>query len=79
MLGGASIQPVMSDALEIYLKQTQRDHLPKNDKAVQDASLNINYFIKLTGDKQLDQIRRIDVEKYIADRLIVVKTGSVQR
>jgi integrase len=79
VLGGASIQPVMSDALEIYLKQTQRDHLPKNDKAVQDASRNINYFIKLTGDKQLDQIRRIDVEKYIADRLRVVKTGSVQR
>jgi integrase len=79
VLNGASIQPLMSDALEIYLKQTQRDHLSRNDKAVRDAGRNIDYFIRTIGDKQLDQIRRVDVEKYISDRLGVVKTSSVQR
>jgi integrase len=39
----------------------------------------VAYFVETIGDKQLDQINRKDVERYISKRLEVVKTTSVQR
>ena len=79
MLDGGGDRLMFSDALETYLKQTQRDHLPTSNKAVQDITRNINYFVDLIGDKQITQISRGDVDRYIASRLETVKTTSVQR
>ena len=79
MLDGGGDRLMLSDALETYLKQTQRDHLPASNKAVQDITRNINYFIGLIGDKQMTQISRSDVERYVSLRLERVKTTSVQR
>ena len=79
MLDGGGDRLMLSDALETYLKQTQRDHLPVSNKAVQDITRNINYFINLIGDKQVTQISRSDVDRYISVRLEKVKTTSVQR
>ena len=79
MLEGGGDRLMLSDALETYLKQTQRDHLPVSNKAVLDITRNINYFIDLIGNKQITQISRGDVERYISLRLEKVKTTSVQR
>ena len=79
MLEGGGDRLMLSDALETYLKQTQRDHLPVSNKAVLDITRNINYFIDLIGNKQIAQISRGDVERYISLRLEKVKTTSVQR
>lgn len=79
MLEGGGDRLMLSDALETYLKQTQRDHLSVDNKAVRDITRNINYFIDLIGDKQIAQINRSDVERYISLRLEKVKTTSVQR
>ena len=79
MLEGGGDRLMLSDALETYLKQTQRDHLPVSNKAVLDITRNINYFIDRIGNKQITQISRGDVERYISLRLEKVKTTSVQR
>lgn len=71
----------ISEGVEIYLKQTQRDHLDKKTNSVRTVHRVVEYFIDVVGDKQLDQISRKDVERYITNRLEIgkVKTTSVQR
>ncbi len=69
----------ISEGVEIYLRQTQRDHLDSKDRSVRTVHRVAQYFSELVGDKQLDQISRKDVEKYISARLKKVKTTSVQR
>ena len=79
LLEGGIDRLMLSDALEIYLKQTQRDHLPRTNKAIQDITRNINYLISAIGDKPIAQISIGYVERYISNRLEKVKTTSVQR
>lgn len=67
------------DAVPIYLKQTNRDHLPENAKAVRDTQRTVKLFAEVVGEKPLDQISRKDVERYISKRLEDVKTTSVER
>ena len=67
------------DAVPIYLKQTNRDHLPENSKAVRDTQRTVKLFAEVVGEKPLDQISRKDVERYISKRLEDVKTTSVER
>lgn len=69
----------ISEGVEIYLRQTQRDHLDAKDRSVQTVRRVAQCFCEIVGDKQLDQISRKDVEKYISTRLKAVKTTSVQR
>lgn len=69
----------ITEGVEIYLKQTQRDHLDPRESSVRSASRVVSYFVDIVGDKQLDQISRKDAEKYITSRLEKVKTTSVQR
>ncbi len=51
----------ITDGIEIYLRQTQRDHLDKNETSVRTAYRVVAYFVEIVGDKQLDQINRKDV------------------
>ena len=69
----------ISESVSLYLKQTQRDHLDENTTSVRTAHRVVGYFVEAIGDKQLDQINRKDVERYVTKRLEVVKTTSVQR
>ena len=69
----------ISESVSLYLKQTQRDHLDDKTASVRTAHRVVGYFVEAIGDKQLDQINRKDVERYITQRLEVVKTTSVQR
>jgi integrase len=69
----------ISESVSLYLKQTQRDHLDDKTASVRAAHRVVGYFVGTIGDKQLDQISRKDVERYITQRLDVVKTTSVQR
>jgi integrase len=69
----------ISEGVSLYLKQTQRDHLDVKTASVRTAHRVVAYFVETIGDKQLDQINRKDVERYISKRLEVVKTTSVQR
>lgn len=69
----------ISEGVALYLKQTQRDHLDEKTASVRTPHRVVGYFVAVVGDKQLDQISRKDVEKYITARLEVVKTTSVQR
>lgn len=78
-LKGAETTSVMSDAIAVYLKQTQRDHLPDNFKSVADTRRYVNQFIVVAGDKPIGQITRNDVARYIEHRLTEVKTTSVKR
>lgn len=69
----------ISEGVALYLKQTQRDHLDDKTASVRTAHRVVAYFVDVVGDKQLDQISRKDVERYITQRLEAVKTTSVQR
>jgi integrase len=69
----------ISEGVEIYLKQTQRDHLSLETNSISTTYRVVGYFVAEVGDKQLDQISRKDVEKYVTARLTKVKTTSVQR
>ncbi len=69
----------ITEGVSLYLKQTQRDHLDDKTASVRTAHRVVGYFVSVIGDKQLDQISRKDVERYITQRLEVVKTTSVQR
>jgi len=69
----------ISEGVSVYLKQTQRDHLDEKTASIRTAHRVVGYFVEAIGDKQLDQINRKDVERYITQRLQVVKTTSVQR
>lgn len=69
----------ITEGIEIYLKQTQRDHLSIKETSVRAAYRVVSNFVEIIGDKQLDQISRKDVEKYISTRLETVKSTSVQR
>jgi hypothetical protein len=69
----------ISEGVEIYLRQTQRDHLSLETNSVRTTHRVVGYFVGEVGDKQLDQISRKDVERYVTSRLSKVKTTSVQR
>lgn len=69
----------ISEGIEIYLRQTQRDHLDEKANSVRTVHRVVGYFVEELGDKQLDQISRKDVERYVTARLLKVKTTSVQR
>jgi hypothetical protein len=69
----------ISEGVDIYLKQTQRDHLSLETNSVRTTHRVVGYFVAEIGDKQLDQISRKDVERYVTARLSKVKTTSVQR
>ncbi len=69
----------ISEGVEIYLRQTQRDHLDEKTNSVRTVHRVVSYFVDIVGDKQLDQINRKDVERYVTARLLKVKTTSVQR
>ena len=43
----------ITEGVEIYLKQTQRDHLDPNEPSVRSASRVVAYFVDIVGDKQL--------------------------
>lgn len=68
----------ISEGVSLYLKQTQRDHLDDKTASVRTAHRVVAYFVVAIGDKQLNQINRKDVERYISQRLEVVKTTSVR-
>ena len=69
----------ISEGIEIYLRQTQRDHLDEKANSVRTVHRVVGYFVEEIGDKQLDQISRKDVGRYVTARLLKVKTTSVQR
>jgi integrase len=69
----------ITEGVEIYLRQTQRDHLDEKVSSVRTAHRVVAYFVEIVGDKQLDQISRKDVERYVTTRLEKVKTTSVLR
>lgn len=69
----------ITEGVEIYLRQTQRDHLSDKTNSVRTPHRVVGYFVDIVGDKQLDQISRKEVERYISARLLKVKTTSVLR
>ena len=50
----------ISEGVEIYLRQTQRDHLDAKNRSVQTVRRVAQCFCEIVGDKQLDQISRKD-------------------
>lgn len=74
-----SLETTLKDAVVIYLKQTNRDHLPESNKAVRDTHRLVEQFIDIVGDKSLQEISRRDVDTYVETRLKSIKTTSVER
>ncbi len=74
------IQVVLfSEALEIYLQESNKSILPSTAKSVKDANKWLTSFIKIVGDKALDKITRSDVQLYLSNRLQSVKSTTVRR
>ena len=53
------------DALPLYLKQTNRSHLPPTNKVVRDTYRLVGLFTSIAGETNLEQIRRRDAEVYV--------------
>ena len=78
-LNDGVLETTFNDAVPLYLKQTQRDHLPETNKAVRDTNRPVATWLEIVGDKSLADISRRDVDSYINARLKAVKTTSVER
>jgi integrase len=78
-LNDGVLETNFSDAVPIYLKQTNRSHLPEDHKAVRDTNRPVAMWLDIVGDKALADISRRNVDSYVAARLKAVKTTSVER
>lgn len=78
-LNDGVLETNFSDAVPIYLKQTNRSHLPEDHKAVRDTNRPVAMWLDIVGDKALADISRRNVDSYVAARLKEVKTTSVER
>lgn len=73
------LETTLKDAVVIYLRQTNRDHLPESNKAVRDTNRPVEHFIEIVGDKNLEDISRKDISFYVDTRRKSIKTTSVER
>jgi integrase len=78
-LNDGVLETTFADAVPLYLKQTNRSHLPEDHKAVRDTNRPVAMWLDIVGDKAIADINRRDVDSYVAARRKSVKTTSVER